>query len=171
MKISEDLANGNAPRYVRKFSVKEVSIALISLLVLLLLLPLEYDNLKAKAFIYPIIWVSAGYIVVRAFPRKSITKSSLLLSLGIIVFFQIFIQVIGFCAWAKHGTLYINKRDKSIRIICRTYDCLGTAEGCRLFEERRITQHIKWVTSFDEKPIDTTKWQDVPFMSPEPDRE
>ena len=156
---------------VRKFSVKEVIATLISFLLLFLFLPLEYDNIKAKTFIYPIIWISMGYIVFKAFPKKSLTKSSLLMSLGVIGLLYIFTHVIGFCAWIKHGTLYINKRDKSIRIICRTYDCLGTAEDCQLFEERRISQHIKWVTSFDKKPIDTSKWQSVPFMSSEFDRE
>jgi hypothetical protein len=155
----------------KKISVKKVLTALISFLILFIFLPLEYDNIQAKTFIYPIMWIGMGYIVFKAFPGKSPTKSILLMLLGIIGLFYTFTHAIGFCAWIKHGTYYINKRDKSIRIICRTYDCYGTAEGCRLFEVRRITEHIKWVTSFDEKPIDTIKWQSVPFMSSEFDRE
>jgi hypothetical protein len=156
---------------VRKFSVKEVVATFVVLLVLFISLPLEYDNIKAKTFIYPIMWIGVSYIVFRAFPENSQTRSISLIFLGIIGLFYTITHIVGFCGWSKHGTLYINKRDKSIRIICRTYDCLGTAEGCRLFEVRRITDHIKWVTSFDEKPIDTSKWQDVPFMSYESDRE
>lgn len=172
MKKNEHITGGNASRIsVRKFSVKKVLAVLISFLVLFILLPLEYDNTKAKTFIYPIMWISMGYIVFKAFPRKSHTKSILLMLLGVIGLFYTFTHVIGFCTWTNHGTLYINKRDKSIRIICRTYDCLGTAEGCRLFEVRRITEHIKWVTSFNEKATDTTKWQNVPLMSSEFDQE
>ncbi|OQP60610.1 hypothetical protein A3860_32875 [Niastella vici] len=168
MKTNEPIVGSNAsPISVRKFSVKEVLVALIFFLVLFIFLPLEYDNIKAKAIIYPVMWISMGYIVFKAFPGKSLTKSSLLIILGVICLSYTFSHVIGFCGWIKHGTLYKNKRDKSIRIICRTYECFGTAEGCQLFEERRITEHIKWVTSFDEKPIDTTKWQSVPFMSSE----
>ena len=166
MKKNELIAGGNAsPITVRKFSLKKVLAALISFLILFLFLPLEYDNIKAKTFIYPIMWISLGYIVFKAFPGKSYTKRILLMLLGIIGLFYIFIHVIGFCGWIQYGTLYVNKRDKSIRIICRTYGCFGTAEGCRFFEQRRITEHIKWVTSFDEKPIDTTKWQSVPSVS------
>ena len=28
-----------------------------------------------------------------------------------------------------------------------------------------ITKHLKWVTSFSKEPVDTTKWQNLPFMS------
>jgi hypothetical protein len=171
MKKNEPIVSGNAsPISVRKFSLNKVLAALIFSLVLFIFLPLEYDNIKAKTFIYPIMWISLGYIVFKAFPGKSYTQRILLMLLGIIGLFYTFTHVIGFCGWIKHGTLYVNKRDKSIRIICRTYDCLGTAEGCRLFEQRIITEHIKWVTNFDEKPIDTT-WQSVPFMSNEFDGE
>jgi hypothetical protein len=172
MKKNEPIAGDNvSPISARKFSLKKVLAALISFLVLFIFLPLEYDNIKAKTFIYPIMWISLGYIVFKAFPGKSFTKRILLMLLGVIGLFYTFTQVIGFCAWINHGTLYINKRDKSISITCRTYDCVGTDEGCRLFELRRITEHLQWVTSFDEKPIDTTKWQSVPLTSYEFDRE
>lgn len=168
MKENKPLAGGNLPPvFARKFSVKEVLAALIFFILLFASLPMEYDDIKARTFIYPIMWIGAGYIVFKIFPKKSLTKSSLLIALGIVGLFYILTQVTGFCAWGHHGTLYVNKKDKSIKIICRTYDCFGTAEGCRLFKERRLTQHIKWVTSLDENPVDTTKWQSVSLMSSE----
>jgi hypothetical protein len=154
-----------------KPSVKKVLAVLIFFLVLFIFLPLEYDKIKAKTFIYPIMWTGMGYIVFKAFRRKSNIQITLLILLGIIGLFYTITHIIGFCAWGSNGTLYINKKNKSNRIVCRTYDCLGTAEGCRLFEVRRITEHIKWVTNFDEQPIDTTKWQSVPFMSSGSDKE
>ena len=144
---------------------KKIVAILISLLVLCLLLPLEYDNIKAKTFIYPILWIGVVYTIRKLFPNDSILRNSLLVLLYIVGCFYFLTQVTGFCGWAKHGTLYINKRDRSIRVTCRTYDCLGTAEGCQLFEERRLTKHLRWVTRFSKEPVDTTQWQNVPFMS------
>jgi len=43
----------------------------------------------------------------------------------------------------------------------KTYECLMTEGDPELFEERTIINHIKWVTPFEENPIDTTKWQRV----------
>lgn len=145
---------------------KRVFVALIVLLVLVISLPLEYDNIRAKTFIYPLMWIGAVYIVFKAFPKKLLVARSLLLVfLGLVGFFVILPRVVGFCGWTHHGTLYVKKGDRSVRIICRTFDCFMTAEGCQRFKERRITEHIKWVTSFDEKTVDSTIWESVSSMS------
>jgi len=59
--------------------------------------------------------------------------------------------------------MYKNKEDKSILIVCRRFDCYGTAEDCRLFKIKKLTNHLKWVTKFEEAKVDITKWDDVPF--------
>ena len=150
--------------------MKTILTVSITFLVLLLLLPLEYDNIKAKSFIYPLMWIGAVYIVFKAFPKKQyITRSLLLVFLGLFGFFVILPRVIGFCGWIHYGTLYVKKGDRSIRLVCRSYECYMTDGPCQLFKERRITKHFKWVTSFGEGPVDKTIWEEIPSMFTEYD--
>jgi hypothetical protein len=153
---------------IRKFSLKEVLVSILVLSLLFFLLPLEYDNIKAKTFLYPIIWTSFAFIMYKTFPVKSLMRT-ILFSIGAIIYvvfaLSFIINLTGFCAWINHGTLYVNKRNPSVRIISRGYGCFLTDDDGQLFEERRFTPHIKWVTDFSETPIDTTKWKAVPFMS------
>lgn len=155
---------------VKEYSLKNIVAVLITLLVLLLLLPLEYDNIRAKSFIYPLMWIGAVYLVFKAFPKKHyVTRNLLLIFLGLFGFFVILPRVIGFCGWTHHGTLYVKKGDKSIRLVCRSYECYMTDGPCQLFKERRITKHLKWVTSFGEESVDKTIWEEVSSMSTEYD--
>jgi hypothetical protein len=165
MKIGTSSAQGNSYLIVRrKFKLKELLIALAYFLLLFSLLPLEYDNIRARTFVYPLIYVSAAYVLYKALFERSSEKYAIGLVGGIIAFFFIiyyFLRLIGFCAWSDFGILYVNRNDKSDKIIMRGYGCFLTDTDTQLFEEREITKHLKWVTNFDEKPINTTKWQKV----------
>jgi hypothetical protein len=167
-KNSQSGSENSKPATIRKFSLKELLTSILFLSLLFFLLPLEYDNIKAKTFLYPIIWTSFAFIIYKTFPVKSLMRT-ILFSMGAIIYLvfalSFIINLTGFCAWINHGTLYVNKRNPSARIISRGYGCFLTDDDRQLFEERRITLHIKWVTDFSEAPIDTTKWKAVPFMS------
>ena len=66
-----------------------------------------------------------------------------------------------FCRWGSHGAIYQNKGNAYVKIICKTYDCYGTSEGCRLFKQREILAHVYWVTMFDDTKVDTAIWEEV----------
>jgi hypothetical protein len=123
---------------IRKFSLKEVLISVLFLSLLFFLLPLEYDNIKAKTFLYPIILTSVAFIIYRMFPAKSLMRT-ILFSMGGIMYvlfaLSYLINLVGFCAWINHGTLYVNKRNPSVRIISRGYGCFLTDDDGQLFEE------------------------------------
>jgi hypothetical protein len=147
---------------VRRFSRTEIVVASLFFFLLFFLLPLKYDNIKAKTFLYPIIWISSAFVVYRTFPKPSELRTFIFTIGGGLCFLYALLNIpnlIGFCALRDHGTLYINRKDPSRRIIMTGYSCFLTDDDIQLYQERTITEHIKWVTSFDEKPVDTTKWQ------------
>ena len=147
---------------VRRFSRTEIVVALLFFFLLFFFLPLKYDDIKAKTFLYPVIWVSIAFVMYRAFPKPSELRTFVFSIGGIAYFLCVLLyipNVVGLCASRDHGTLYVNKKDPSRRITRTGYSCLLTDEDSQWYEERSITQHIKWVTSFDEKQVDTTKWQ------------
>jgi hypothetical protein len=153
---------------IRRFSLKEFLLTVAYFAFLIFFLPLQYDNIKARTFLYPIIWMSAAFVVYETFFKRSQERLAILKVGRVIAFFLIlyfFRGLIPFCAWINHGTLYVNKKDQSITITIKTFECMMTEGDPDLFEERKITQHLKWVTDFNAKTIDTTKWQKVPFMS------
>jgi|GEM_PF-2881700 hypothetical protein len=147
---------------IRKFSRTEIVVALLFLFLLFLFLPLEYDDVEAKTFLYPMIWISIAFIVYKTFPTPSELRT-FVFSVGGVAYFLYALSyipnLIGFCAFRDHGILYINRKDPSRRIKMTGYSCFLTDEDTQLYEERSITKHIKWVKSFDEKPVDTTQWQ------------
>jgi hypothetical protein len=147
---------------IRRFSRTEIVVALLLLFLLFFFLPLEYDDIKAKTFLYPMILISIAFVVYKTFPDPSELRT-FVFSIGggayLLCALLYIPNLIGFCASRDHGTLYVNKKDPSRRITMTGYSCFLTDEDTQLYEERTITQHIKWVTSFDEKPVDTTKWQ------------
>ena len=152
---------------VRKFSRAEISVGLLYFFLLFFFLPLEYDDMKARTFLTPIIWISIAFVIYRIFPKPSRLRT-LVFSIGGGIYFLcavIYIPILfGFCTSSDHGALYVNRKDPSRRITMTGYGCFLTDENTQLHEERSITQHIKWVTSFDKKQVDTTEWQSVPFM-------
>jgi hypothetical protein len=155
---------------MQKFTFKQILIALTFIILLYFLHPLEYGNFKMKTVIYLFIWISIAVIVINVLPKRRSLMKTLGVSIGVLVYFFatcFFGFSFLFCRWENHGIIYINKSDNSIKIICRTYDCYGTAEGCELFKARQLTKHIKWVTEFNDDPVDTTKWRRTDFNSDE----
>jgi len=151
---------------MEKFTLKEI-LGWVSFFILLFaLLHLEYDTIKVKTFIYPLFWISIAYILIKKYRRKSTLRRIIFLLGGVLYFFialNILADLTGFCAWGHSNVLYINKSDKSTKIACRSYECFMTSDNCELYEVKNITTHLKWVTKFNENPIDTTRWEKVPF--------
>ena len=154
---------------VKRYSRKEIVVASLFFFLLFFFLPLKYDNIKAKTFLYPIIWICSAFVVHRAFPKPSDLRTFVFTIGGGACFLYVLLHIpnlIGFCGSRDHGTLYVNRMDPSRKITMTAYSCFLTDDDIQLYEERSITQHIKWVTSFDEKPVDTTKWQFHPQSRP-----
>jgi hypothetical protein len=153
---------------VRMFSLKEFLLTAAYFAFLIFFLPLQYDNIKARTFLYPIIWWSAAFVVYETFFKRSQERPAILKVGGVLAFCLILNFLFGllpFCGWMNYGTVYVSKKDQSTTITVKSYECLMTEGEPEYFEERKITQHLKWVTDFNAKVIDTTKWQRVPFSS------
>jgi hypothetical protein len=150
---------------MRKLSVNQLLITATTIIALLFLTRLELDDFKAKTVIYPILWAGIGVLGFRYFKilrgsASALRKSLLGLGLAFYIFGTLFFGSSFFmCAEGNHGILFINKQDKRLSLECRTYDCYGTADGCQLYKVRNLTIHLKWVTKFNENPIDTSEWQ------------
>lgn len=145
---------------------KKIIIVAIVISCLFFLTEIEYDNFKLSPIVYPLIWISIPFILKYFLPESSLKISHVLIASLVytaIISFYLFFSV--FCAWSKDLLLYKNKKDKSTLIVCRTYDCYGTAEDCRLFNVKKLTSHIKWVTKFKEEIVDSTKWDKIPFST------
>jgi hypothetical protein len=150
-----------------KLTFKEVVGGLCFFVLLFTFYHLEYDTIKAKTFLYPLFWISIAYIFIKKFRRKS-TLRTFIFSVGGVIYFFIALNILtdltGFCAWGHSNILYINKSNKSVKIDCRFYECFMTSGDCEMYKVNYITTHIKWVTKFNENPVDTTKWEKAPFM-------
>ena len=150
---------------MRKLSVKTTLIVATAILGLFLLTRLEIDGFKAKTIIYPILWIGIGILGFKYFnilkgSASAIRKSLLGLGLAVYIFSTLYFGIQFFmCAESDHGVLFTHKNNKSLSLVCRTYDCYGTADGCQLYEVRNLTKHIKWITKFNENSVDTSKWQ------------
>ena len=127
---------------------------------------IEYDNFKLSRIIYPLICISLPFVLQYLLSELYLKVSHIIIStlvyIGIISLSYLFSL---FCAWSDDLLLYKNKKNKSLLIVCRTYDCYGTDEDCHLYKVKKITKHIKWVTKFEEKKVDSTKWNHVPFST------
>jgi hypothetical protein len=130
---------------------------------LISLRPLQVGNASVKIFIDPLIWFSIVVIVFKKLPKEPFRPIAVIMSIILFINFSC-THIIGFCGLISHGTSYIDKKDRSHRIVIKTYDCFLAAGDPEYFEERTIINNIKWVTQFKENPIDTTKWQHV-FLS------
>jgi len=140
---------------------------MVKLFVLLFLLfHLEYDTIKAKTFLSPLFWISVAFFLIKKLKKKSTLRSIVFLVGGIVYFFialNFLLDLTGFCAWGHSNILYINKSDRSIKLDCRSYECFMTSGDCELYEVKNITNHLKLVTKFNEKQVDTAKWDKIPF--------
>jgi len=150
---------------MRKPSVNKIILIAATIQVLFLLTNLEIDSFKAKTIIYPILWIGIGllgygYFTILRGTESAIRKTILGLGFAFYVFASLFFGI-GFflCAEGDHGVSYTHKKDKSLSLVCRTFDCFGTADGCQLYKVRNLTRHIKWVTRSKEIPVDTSEWQ------------
>jgi hypothetical protein len=155
---------------MKRFTVRQFFIVLTFVAILICLLPLEYDNFKLKTVIYPFVWTSIAVIILKVLPRHNSLLKVIFVIFGAIVYLLLtglFVFGSLICSWTDNGTFYISKSDKSVKLICRTYDCVGTVDNCKLYKEKYLTKHIKWITEFNDKPIDTTKWREVSFNSDE----
>jgi hypothetical protein len=150
---------------MRKLSVNKIFITATIIIALFFLTRLEFDGFKAKTVIYPILWAGIGLLGFKYYKllrgsESAIRKSLLGLGLAFYIFCTLSFGFIFFiCAEINHGISFINKQDNSLSLECRTYGCYGTSEGCPLYKVRNLTKHIKWVTKFNENPVDTSKWQ------------
>ena len=150
---------------MKTLSLIKILIITTAIIVLYFLTSLEFDGFKAKTIIYPILWISIGvlgywyYDFLRG-SNSAIRKSILGLGFAFYLLGTLFLGLgFLFCAESDHGVIFTNKKDKSLSLVCRTYDCYLTADRCQIYQVRKLTEHIKWVTRFSENPVDTSEWQ------------
>jgi len=155
---------------MRKPSIKLIFITASTITVLFSLTYLEINGFKAKTVIYPILWISIGvlgykyYTLLRG-SDSAIRKSLLGLGLAFYLFGSLaFGGSLILCKEIDHGVSFIHIENKSLSLVCRTYDCYGTVDDCQMYKVRNLTKHIKWVTKYNEKPVDTSKWQHRSFF-------
>ena len=131
---------------------------------LLLILPLEYDNYKAITFLYPILWVIIPLYVYGILRRRNNAIINAFVFAGALFYFVFTLTfglayVSGFCAWGYETTLYINKQNSSVSIVERGYSCYGTDVDFYYFKVYKLTNHIKWLKECSGKEIDTLNWK------------
>jgi len=150
---------------MRKLPLNKVLIGATCIFALFVLTRVEIDDFKLKTIIYPISWVAIGifgfkyYNILRG-SASAIRKSLFGLALGFYILGTLYFGLrIFMCAEDDHGVSFTHKKDRSLSLVCRTYDCYGTADHCQLYKVRTLTKHIKWVIRFNEIPVDTNIWQ------------
>ena len=144
--------------------IKKIVIVAIVIGCLLSLTQMEYDTIKFSRFVYPLIWISFPFILKYLSLNSSFRITHILIASVVYIVILCFSFLFGvFCAWSSDGILYKNKKDKSILIVCRRYDCYGTAEDCRLYKVKKLTEHLKWVKKFQEEKVDKIKWDFVSY--------
>jgi hypothetical protein len=156
--------------YMKKPFRKTVLLSVILIVTLFLLSKIEYDSFSLKSITYPLLWVTVGIIGFRYFKnlptRSAIRKTILSIGFAIYVLASLYFTMQLFlCAESTYGTRYINTKSNSLTLECRTYDCYGTADQCQLYKLRRLTNHIKWVTIFDDKIPDKNEWRYISLSS------
>jgi len=135
------------------------------MLLLFFLTYLEFDDFKVKTVIYPILWIGVGvlgygYFNILRGTDSAIRKTILGLGFAFYLFASLsFGLQFFFCGEGNKRTLFIHKTDKCLSLECRPYDCYGTADGCKLYKVKNLTKHIKWVTKYNENPVDTSEWR------------
>jgi len=144
--------------------LRNTVIAMVYFAILFLLLPLQYYNISAWPFIFPILCASVVFVLHQLLKRAH-QKDAILGIAGVATLFlaiYYFVRITHFCAWTNFGTEYVNRTDKSDTIIMKGYSCFLTDTDAQFFEVRKLTDHLSWVTSFDKVP-DATKWEKLPF--------
>ncbi len=144
--------------------LKKIFISVIIIAFLYLLTYIEYNNFKLSRIAYPLIWISIPITLRYILVKENVSIRTFIIGIVVFIFISIFYLLFSvFCAWSNDSTLYISKSNESITLVCRTYDCYGTAEDCRLYQVTKLKSKFKWVTKFEEKIVDSKKWQKVPF--------
>jgi hypothetical protein len=150
---------------MQKAIFKKTGLIILVDIFLYLLLPLKFGNLESRYIICPLVWISVGIIGKEIIPKnKSILKTILVLLgiAGYILMTCLFIFFFFlFCTSVNYGTVYQNKNEHSLKLVCRSYECYGTSDDCDLYEERELLPNIYWVTKFTDK-IDPKVWTDTP---------
>ncbi len=142
---------------------KQIFYLAIINVVLYLLLPLEIYGFQSRYIVYPFIWISLSIVGFNFFPPVRSFVDRIFMAFGMVIYLiitSIFAFVFfAFCRWSDHGVRYSNKEQISLKLICRTYDCYGTTDDCRLYKQRRLLGDIYWITEFEESTADTAVWE------------
>jgi hypothetical protein len=150
-----------------KLISKKIALFLLIDFVLYLLLPLEFGKFQSRNIIYPLLWISIAIIAEQFIPQKKSTSIKIFVTLGVIGYLLIScIMAFGFfmfCGWFNYGAVYKNKAEHSLKLVCKSYECYGTAGDCDLYKRRELLPKIFWVTKFTEAKVDSTIWEKIPF--------
>jgi hypothetical protein len=126
-----------------------------------LLIPLEYGTFRFKTIAYCTLWIILGTIIIKAIRNKKYRHRIVLLR--IILFFYIAFSFLllfrsVLCGTGNDIILYTNKKNPSITIVCRTFDCFLTAGPCECYKSRRLIGKLRSVTKFPDFVADKTQW-------------
>lgn len=149
---------------MKKFKLAKIITGIACAIILYVLTFFEYYDFKFKALIYPLLWISIPFIISLILPKTKSKLKTVFIIVGSIPYFFLtafFCLRILLCGWTDGGTYYVNKKDKSISIVSRRFGCYGTDEDNVLFKKQKITAHLKWLTEYKEKKIDTNIWQKI----------
>ena len=131
---------------------------------LFLFAPLEDGSFRFKTVLYPGIWITLGFIVLRPLKDKRnrhfVVK--LIIAFGIYVlltFFFLFRMV--FCASEDHGVWYVSKENPSISLICHSFECYQTTGQCTFYKSYKIIGKLRWTTKYADDKVDLSKWRNA----------
>jgi len=149
---------------MKKISIRSFFVYFLALMLLFFLSPLEYDNTKSKILIYPFFYVITALVLIAWYRRRNSTLENIIIPFAGIIYLFIscnFLVDHSFCGWTTNFDSYTSKTNKSLKLVCRSYECYGTDGNCQLYKEWSLTKHLKWVTKLDNESIDTTIWKAV----------
>ena len=94
----------------------------------LLLGQVEYDDFKLFLIIDPLKWIIIPIAIWYVLPFKKTFSNFDFILIGISAISSLTVYLLFtdlFCKWSQDSYLYKSKKDRSLFIVCRRYDCLG----------------------------------------------
>jgi hypothetical protein len=147
---------------LRRFTMTELVVVVLYFVLLFVLCHLQYYDFRARTIVYPILWLSAAFVIYKLLFEKSRERRGILQLGGIIGFFVLLyygVRLTGFCSYVNYGTSYVNQKDSSVTITSRGYGCFMTDVDFDYTLERRLTAHLKWITDLDVQHLDPASWR------------
>lgn len=143
-------------------TAKRILLLLSGVIFIFLLRHVEVDSLALKSIIDRMLWLSIpGFLYKFIDGKTSVYRDMLMIAVfGIYILITCFLGLgVIICSSRNVNIEYVSKCNKSVVILRRGFVCLGTEYDYSLVKQRKLSDHLTWITDFNESPVDTALWQ------------